>query len=158
MSDPRPSTPEEIRLLHARPEEEGLEPAEAERLARALAADPLLSEELLVPLPGEEHLGALAVEPPGELEWARVDRGIEEALRAPTSAAPPRGSLAPGFLLAAAVVLCALVVRLILTEGLAPPQPSPVVEVLDLREDAESLILFPEGDEDGGVIIFVTST
>jgi len=27
-----------------------------------------------------------------------------------------------------------------------------------LREDAESLILFPEGDEDGGVIIFVTST
>ncbi len=56
--------------------------------------------------------------------------------------------------LAAAAVLCAVVIRSIVDEGLAIPD-APIVEV-DLPDDRPYLIL-PAAGEDGGVMIYITS-
>ena len=180
MSSANPMQPDEIRALLDRAEERDLDDLEAKRLEEALAADPALLDEFLPPLPGEEHLQR-DVELPTEFEWRRVDQGIEAGLSgaglsggasasatasggvnreeaSPRSSKSGPASLIPALALAAAVVLCALVVRMIVSDGLAAPEAPPVAEVLDLREGASTFIDNLGDDEDGGILIVVSSS
>ena len=162
-----------VRALIARGAEGDLEPREAEQLESALAADPDLAAELLAPLHGEEFLLDEPVAMPSEFEWKRIEKGIEagvagDAASTETSAAPAKTDRAPSagtgrgkpgltlplILLTAATVVCALVVRMIMNDGLAAPETPPMAEMIELRDDADYRIILPE-EEDGGVIIVV---
>ena len=176
MSNALPLSPDELRALLARSEEGELSSEESARLEATLASDPDLIESVLEPLPGEGHLLDEPVEPPTEFEWARVDRGLEAAIAGGGSApagetdqagdAPPNNWIFPLGSVAAAAILCAVILRMIISDGLGDPDApplaadleTPMAEVLDLQEDEETMIMFPPEDEGGGVIIFMTNS
>ena len=171
----QPIDREELLSILERANESDLSEEEARRLEEGLAANPQLAKELLSPLPGEEILGEESLAMPSELEWKRIEKGIAAAtgsghadrgqeanspenqrlLRKEPSTTP--SALATWIPLAAALILCAIVVSLIRQDGLGGTgEPPPVAEVIDLRDDAQPTIMnLP--DEDGGVIIYVTS-
>lgn len=163
---------DDIRALLDLASERDLTELEARRLETAIAETPELAAELLEDPALDRIAHGSPVPLPDDAEWERIDRGIEAATGtgedAPaadlSSALPGPGSArrAPAWRivvpLAAATVLCALVVRQIVQEGLGEPAGAPpIAEVLDLPENSETFILTPE-EEDGGVMIFVTSS
>ncbi len=173
MANANPMSPDEVRALLDRAADRDLDDLEAKRLEDTLAADPALTETLWAPFAGEELLAA-PVEPPSESEWLKIDEGIKagvaresaedgvstgsKTIGKATGSRPRPTLLFPVTALAAAAILCVIVLRMIMTEGLADPESPPIAEVLDLREGASPFIMNLGDDEDGGVIIFVTSS
>ncbi len=171
----QPIDREEILSILERANETDLSEEEAQRLEEVLSANPQLAKELLSPLPGEEVLGEESIAMPSDLEWKRIEKGIETATdsgrddRTPEAnslekqhllrkePSPTPSVLTTWIPLAAALILCAIVVTQIRHDGLGKTgEPPPVAEVIDLRDDAQPTIMnLP--DEDGGVIIYVTS-
>lgn len=96
-----------------------------------------------------------SLEPVSPSEW----RSIDAALQKQGALGGTRSSSWRAFVpLAAAIFLCFLVIQSISEQGFQGPadENGLTAEILDLPPGSQSFILTPE-DEDGGVIIFVTS-
>ncbi|HIA27761.1 MAG TPA: hypothetical protein EYN79_06525 [Planctomycetes bacterium] len=94
-------------------------------------------------------------EPVSEEEWHPIDAALRRHGALGTARVGAWRAFVP---LAAALFLCFLVVQSISQQGFEGPQDEIglTAEILDLPPGSQSFILTP-GDEDGGVIIFVTS-